>query len=186
MKCLKPLSVTWEKPASAVPHMKTCVASVDDPLGRRTSFARGVLKSSGTHGFLFTTTEQRLFGTVTAPANATALAANGSGNIKPVVTSVWRDNGIGGMHETTYAYQGRGWQSTRNWGLLGFYATRETDGASGVSTTRSTGSTSRTSAVRPPWWCRRARTARRAPKSCRSGTSRTPAGRSATAAARAR
>ncbi|MDE0661710.1 MAG: hypothetical protein OXI79_18910 [Gammaproteobacteria bacterium] len=114
--------------------MKTCVASVVDPLGRRTSFARGVLKPSGTHGFLFTTTEQRLFGTVTAPANATALAANGSGNIKPVVTSVWRDNGIGGMHQTTYAYQGRGWQSTRNWGFLGFYATRETDGASGVST----------------------------------------------------
>ena len=133
-ECLKPLSVTWEKPASAVPHMKTCVASVDDPLGRRTSFARGVLKSSGTHGFLFTTTEQGLFGAGTAPANAAALAANGSGNIKPVVTTVSRDNGIGGTHETTYAYQGRGWQSTRNWGFLGFYATRETDGASGVST----------------------------------------------------
>ena len=133
-ECLEPLSVTWETPAAAVPHMKTCVASVDDPLGRRTSFTRGVLKSSGTHAFLFTTTEQRLFGTGTAPANAAALAANGSGNIKPVVTTVSRDNGIGGTHQTTYAYQGRGWQSTRNWGFLGFYATRETDGASGVST----------------------------------------------------
>ncbi|MCY3622441.1 MAG: pre-toxin TG domain-containing protein [Gammaproteobacteria bacterium] len=121
-ECLKPLSVTWEKPASAVPHMKTCVASVDDPLGRRTSFARGVLKSSGTHGFLFTTTEQGLFGAGTAPANAAALAANGSGNIKPVVTTVSRDNGIGGTHETTYAYQGRGWRSTRNWGFLYCYA----------------------------------------------------------------
>ena len=133
-ECLAPLSVTWENPAAAVPHMKTCVASVEDPLGRTTSFARGILKSSGTHTFLFTTTEERLFGSGTAPALAGALTANSAGNLKPVVTSVSRDDGIGGTHETTYAYQGRGWRSTRNWGFLGFYATRETDTASGVST----------------------------------------------------
>ena len=133
-ECLEPLSVTWEAPPSTVPHMKTCVASVEDPLGRTTSFARGILKASGTHGFLFTAAEQRLFGAGKAPANAAALTPNASRNLKSVVTSVSRDNGIGGTHRTTYAYQGRGWRSTRNWGFLGFYATRETDTASGVST----------------------------------------------------
>ena len=54
--------------------------------------------------------------------------------MKTVVTEVSRQNGIGGTHRTSYAYQGRGWKSTRNWGFLGFYATRETDEASGVST----------------------------------------------------
>ena len=133
-ECLEPLSVTWENPTATLPHMKTCVASVDDPLGRTTSFTRGVLTPAGSHDFLFTATEQGLFGAGTAPANAAALAANAAGNVKSLVTAVSRDNGVGGTHETTYAYQGRGWRSTRNWGFLGFHATRETDGASGVST----------------------------------------------------
>ena len=133
-ECLEPLSVTWETPSATLPHMKTCVASVEDPLGRTTSFARGILKPSGSHDFLFTAAEQGLFGAGTTPANAGALTANSAGNLKSVVTAVRRGDGVGGTHETTYAYQGRGWRSTRNWGFLGFHATRETDGASGVST----------------------------------------------------
>lgn len=133
-ECLEPLSVTWENPSATLPHMKTCVASVEDPLGRTTTFTRGILTPAGSHDFLFTATEQGLFGSGTAPANAAALAANDAGNVKSVVTAVSRGDGVGGTRETTYAYQGRGWRSTRNWGFLGFRATRETDGASGVST----------------------------------------------------
>ncbi len=43
---------------------------------------------------------------------------------------------LGGWHETSYAYQGRGRKSDRHWGFLGFDATRSTDGASGAVTYR--------------------------------------------------
>ena len=133
-ECLEPMSITWENPAQALPNMKTCVASIEDPLGRSTEFERGILTATGTHDFLFTAAEEKLFGSGTTPADAAALPANSSGNVKSLVTAVLRDNGVGGEHKTSYAYQGRGWRSTRNWGFLGFYATRETDSASGVST----------------------------------------------------
>ena len=37
-ECIEPLSVNWENPTTTVPNMKTCVAWVEDPLGRRTTF----------------------------------------------------------------------------------------------------------------------------------------------------
>ena len=39
-----------------------------------------------------------------------------------------------GTRRTSYAYLGRGVESTRNWGFLGFHAIRETDAASGIVT----------------------------------------------------
>ena len=45
-----------------------------------------------------------------------------------------RSDGIGGTRRTGYAYLGRGVESTRNWGFLGFHAIRETDAASGIVT----------------------------------------------------
>ena len=43
-------------------------------------------------------------------------------------------DGIGGARRTRYAYLGRGVESARNRGFLGFHAIRETDSASGIST----------------------------------------------------
>ena len=45
-----------------------------------------------------------------------------------------RSDGIGGTRQTGYAYLGRGVESTRDWGFLGFHAIRETDAASGIAT----------------------------------------------------
>ena len=47
-----------------------------------------------------------------------------------------KDTPSGKRERRTYAYQGRGRVSTRNWGFLGFYATRVTDEASGTVTYR--------------------------------------------------
>ena len=131
--CLDPFTVSWEKPADALPHMTTCVAGIDDPLGRSTRFARQVLKTAGTPAFAIGGATSPFTGTA-APAAAVALPGNADGNAKSVVVAVLRDDGVGGTHRTTYGYQGRGWESTRNWGFLGFSATRRTDEASGVST----------------------------------------------------
>ena len=52
-----------------------------------------------------------------------------------------RTNGVGGEHVMKYAYlvedgedKPRGFESTLNWGFLGFYAIRETDAESGIAT----------------------------------------------------
>ena len=131
-ECLEPLSVLWETQAAG--HMKTSVSKVVDALGRETSFKREVLTNSGSHNFLFGAGEENLFGAGAAPKDAAPLAADSNGRLKPVVTQVSRQNGVGGLHRTTYAYQGRGWRSTKGWGFLGFRAMRATDEASGVST----------------------------------------------------
>ena len=97
------------------------------------------LTARGTHAFLFDGAASP-FGTGAQPADTRALPAAvagtgpDGGTVKAVVTAVGRDDGIGGTHRTTYGYQGRGRESTRNWGFLGFYATRETDAATAVST----------------------------------------------------
>ena len=131
--CLDPFTVNWETPAETVPHMTTCVAGIDDPLGRSTRFARQVLKTDGSHAFAMDAAASP-FGADPTPAAAVPLPGNADGNAKSVVVAVLRDDGVGGTHRTTYGYQGSGWESTRNWGFLGFSATRRTDEASGVST----------------------------------------------------
>ena len=130
--CLDPFTVNWETPSATLPHMTTCVSGIADPLGRRTTFTRSVLTAAGSHAFVMGPAASP-FGAATTPADARGLAGT-DGNLKSVVTAVARGDGVGGVHRTTYAYQGRGWESTRNWGFLGFSATRRTDEASGVST----------------------------------------------------
>ena len=131
--CLPPLTVGWENPDATLPHLQTCVNEITDPLGKITSFSHDILTTNGTHAFLFSARSSP-FGGGKPPADAQALSGTASGNVKPVVTEIARSNGIGGWHRTRYAYQGRGWESTRGWGFLGFYATQETDTASGIVT----------------------------------------------------
>ena len=140
-QCLKPIAVGWTEPAGTVPHSVTGVTSFTDPLGRTTQFEYESLTESGTHSFLFS---EQPFGTPTRPTDVADLAPAplGSGEtappdggaVKTVVTRVRRSNGRNGWHDTNYAYHGRGFASTRHWGYLGFYATRETDVESGVVT----------------------------------------------------
>ncbi|MYF71276.1 MAG: hypothetical protein F4181_15555, partial [Proteobacteria bacterium] len=140
-ECLKPIAVGWEEPVGTVPYTVTGVTSFTDPLGRTTQFEYDSLTKSGTHAFLFS---ERPFGTPTKPADVADLAPaplgagetapSDGGAVKTVVTRVRRSNGRNGWHDTNYAYHGRGFASTRHWGYLGFYATRETDVESGVVT----------------------------------------------------
>ena len=140
-ECLTPITLKWAEPTATVPHTVTAVSELTDPLGRVTEFTYDTLTRSGTHTFLF---DERPFGAPTTPSNVAMLSppplgegesapAHG-GALKTVVTRVRRSNGIGGWHATEYAYLGRGFESTRHWGYLGFFATRQTDVASGVVT----------------------------------------------------
>ena len=147
-ECLPPFVLEWMDiaEADAVPIEKTCVSKLTDPLGVDTKFTYATLTEKGSHDFLIDA-DDAPFGDVIAPANARALPATVSddietgGRIKPIVTRVARTNGVGGEHVMKYAYlvedaedKPRGFESTLNWGFLGFYAIRETDAESGIAT----------------------------------------------------
>ena len=125
-ECLAALEVDWPT-SDNVPHLD----GITDPMGRATEFGYGSLTHAGaTNEPSFA---ERPFGN---PAGAVADTRTlvTAQDPKRVVRSIGRDNGIGGKHVTQYAYQGKGLVSTRNWGVLGFHATRVTDAASGVAT----------------------------------------------------
>ena len=155
--CLEPLEFDWtdleedagedgedDEDEEEESRYKTRIEEVTDPLGAVTTFTYGTLTEDGDHDFLLDADDMP-FGGVTEPADVRSPAAE-DGDIKPVVTEVSRSDGIGGTRTTGYAYlgedaddgddanHGRGFESTRNWGLLGFYGIRETDGASGIVT----------------------------------------------------
>ncbi|MYK46826.1 MAG: hypothetical protein F4029_11435, partial [Gammaproteobacteria bacterium] len=121
--CLAPMDFDWMAPTAPVTGFKTCVERFSDPLGRVTVFEQKTITDAGVQF------AERPFGTPAAPADAAedALA-------KPVVTAVKRDDGIGGMRRTEYAYHGKGYLSNLGWGFLGFPSTRVTDKSSGVVT----------------------------------------------------
>ena len=125
--CLSPLEIGWQDVAGG-----TFVGQLTDPMGVATTFAIGTLTESDAHDFALTATDTP-FGATSLPANTRALPAR-DGDVKPVVTGVTRSDGIGGTRRTSYAYLGRGVESTRNWGFLGFHAIRETDAASDIVT----------------------------------------------------
>ena len=130
-KCLRPLDIDWEAPPMSPPVDKVLLARITDPLGRETAFDYGTLTTGATHDFLFA---ERPFGNAATPADAAEVTTGTGTAIRAVVTAVRRSNGIGGEHTMSYAYQGKGYNSERNWGLLGFPATRVADGASGIVT----------------------------------------------------
>ena len=147
-ECLPPFVLEWMDiaEADAVPIEKTCVSKLTDPLGVDTKFTYATLTEKGSYDFLIDA-DDAPFGDVIAPANVRALPATVSddmetgGRIKPIVTQVARTNGVGGEHVMKYAYlvedgqdKPRGFESTLNWGFLGFYAIRETDAQSGIVT----------------------------------------------------
>ena len=121
--CLAPMDFDWMTPDPDVEGFTTCVERFTDPLGRATAFEHKIITEEGVQF------AERPFGDAVNPGGAAedALA-------KPVVAAMERGNGIGGMHRTEYAYHGKGFLSTLNWGFLGFYATRMTDTSTGVVT----------------------------------------------------
>ena len=126
--CLSPLEIGWLDAAGG-----TWVSQLTDPMGAATTFVIETLKETDAHDFVLGTDETP-FGATSLPANTRALPAQDDGDVKPVVTSVTRSDGIGGTRRTSYAYLGRGVENTRNWGFLGFHAIRETDSTSGIVT----------------------------------------------------
>ena len=125
--CLSPLEIGWQDAVAG-----TWVSRLTDPMGAATTFVIETMTESGTHDFVLAASATP-FGATSLPANTRALPAK-NGDVKPVVTSVTRSDGIGGTRRTSYAYLGRGVENTRNWGFLGFHAIRETDEASDIVT----------------------------------------------------
>ncbi|MEO1245204.1 MAG: SpvB/TcaC N-terminal domain-containing protein, partial [Pseudomonadota bacterium] len=131
-ECLLPLDMDWAEPTESLDDLDTYLDSVTDSFGAVTEFVHGIVNESGDQTFVFT---ERPFGTETVVADTQALSSPPAHNgVKSVVTSVRRSNGLGGWHTTSYAYHGRGLESTKNWGYLGFYGTRITDEQSGIVT----------------------------------------------------
>lgn len=130
-ECLAPMDFGWAESDVLAPGFKTNVTRFTDPLGRVTAFEHGMIKATGEHSFLF---DELPFGPAVAPQGATPLPAAADGAIKQVVTAMQRGDGVGGVRRTSYAYHGKGFMGSRNWGFLGFFATRTTDETSGVVT----------------------------------------------------
>ena len=142
-QCLAAVRVEWMEPEQHFAAYKTCVAALTDPLGARTAFTYKTMTKEDSHDFVLGS-PHAAFGAFSDPADAVKLppaetpepgSTDTSGlTVKPVVVAVSRDDGVGGTRNTRYAYLGRGWKSTLNWGFLGFAAVRETDDASGIVT----------------------------------------------------
>ena len=128
MSCLASLDVDWMTPTSTMAGVDILVDSMTDSLNAVHQIEYGTITGTS-HPFLFT---ERPFGNGSLPANTQLLS--GSGALRHVATKLRRDNGLGGFHDTTYAYQNKGIKSTNHWGFLGFYAQRIKDEQSGIVT----------------------------------------------------
>lgn len=129
-RCLVPFDIDWAEPLATLPDLKTYVYRVTDSQDMITEFVHEQVSVSSPHAFIFT--EEPFAGPYTI-LNTRALTPT-NGYLTDVVTEVRRSDGLGGWHGTSYAYYGRGLESTKNWGFLGFLATRITDQQSGIVT----------------------------------------------------
>lgn len=130
-QCLSPLELDWMESASSnADEFITAVELVDDGM-KHTRFDYTLMKDTGTAADML----EQPFGAGSLPTD-TQLLLPVNGEYRYVVTGLHRSNGIGGDHTTSYAYQGRGIESTKHWGFLGFYAQREQDMVSGITTYR--------------------------------------------------
>ena len=129
--CLAPLSIGWAEPSASLPDLANYVASVTSPTGRRTRFEFAAIHETAPSDVLF---DERPFGEPSVPADTRPLPADDDGVVKVVVAAMDEDDASGERQRKTYAYQGRGHMSTRNWGFLGFYAKRMTHEATGIVT----------------------------------------------------
>ncbi len=126
--CLAPLDFDWLTPGSTMSGVPILVDGMTDGLSAVHLIEYGTITGSS-HPFLFT---ERPFGNGSSPANTQLLS--GSGALRHAAIKLRRDNGLGGFHDTTYAYQNKGLKSTKHWGFLGFYAQRMKDEQSGIVT----------------------------------------------------
>ncbi len=129
--CLAPLRIGWAEPSATLLGVENYVSSVTSPTGRRTRFEFDAIHETAPSDVLF---DERPFGESLVPADTRPLLPGDDGVVRTVVAAMEKDTPSGETERTTYAYQGRGHVSTRNWGFLGFYATRMTDEASGTVT----------------------------------------------------
>ncbi|MDM3871864.1 RHS repeat-associated core domain-containing protein [Porticoccus sp. W117] len=122
-ECLKATDINWIN--SSVSQVGVLMSQAINGLGADNRFEYGTLAGSS-GSFLF---GERPFGNHSLPSGTQyrTIARN-------VATKVRRDNGLGGFHDTTYAYQSHGVQSTNHWGFLGFFAQRIKDLQSGITT----------------------------------------------------
>lgn len=127
-ECLQPLNFNWLSDPDT--EYKTAISQIVDGLGAVTEFDYVMMTSASSAGKF----SERPFGNEVLPTEAEVLEADEDGNLKSVVTTMRKSNGLGGLHQTDYAYHGNGLVNTKNWGFLGFYAQRITDTASGIVT----------------------------------------------------
>ena len=131
--CSTPITMRWRKPPSSVPYPRMLLRSIDSS-HIRTAFEYDLYKAGHAHRFELSAGDHP-FGKPMRPSNARESPSAESVSTRVVVTEVTRlqDKQASSVR---YAYFGPGWYSTRKWGLLGFYATRESDTTAGTVTYR--------------------------------------------------
>jgi RHS repeat-associated protein len=128
--CIAPITLEWLLHPSD--KLKARVIGVSDGLGRRTEFDYVAMTAGGTEA---NATEQPFGASPSSPQYTEAVETQG-GELQTVVTQMRASDGVGGMRAYEYRYQGRGRNSSKGWGFMGFYAQTIEDLATGIHTYR--------------------------------------------------
>lgn len=138
--CLDALDFDWQTPSSSIVGAPILVDGMTDGLSAVHQIEYGTIIEGGSHAFVLSGSDTP-FGSGSKPSDTQLLTENANSDpndpVRHVATKLRRDNGLGGMngfHDTLYAYQNVGLESTKHWGFLGFYAQRITDDESGIVT----------------------------------------------------
>lgn len=131
--CLASLDFDWLTPTSTITGAPILVDGMIDGLSAVHQIEYGTILKGGSHTFVLSGSATP-FGSGSLPSNTQLLPGSTNDPLRHVATKLRRDNGLGGFHDTTYAYQNVGVESTKHWGFLGFYAQRITDSESGIVT----------------------------------------------------
>ena len=119
--CYVPIQIGWKEHGTN--NLPRYVNKVTGSLGASTRFEVTTLAKNSTTG-RFT---ERPFGEGTLPTGTTDILER----MPNLTTAIHRDNGIGGVSTTRYAYQGNGIDDAGERGFLGFFAQRIIDEQSG-------------------------------------------------------
>ncbi len=131
--CLESLDFDWLTPASTITGVPILVDGLTDGLSAVHQIEYGTILEGGSHSFVLSSSATP-FGNGSLPSNTQLLSGSTNDPLRHVATRLRRDNGLGGFHDTTYAYQNAGIESTKHWGFIGFYAQRITDDESDIVT----------------------------------------------------
>ncbi|MYJ75916.1 MAG: hypothetical protein F4089_12845 [Gammaproteobacteria bacterium] len=131
--CLTPLAIDWIDPSVELPYVRTLVARIESAHGTTRAFSYGMHNAREGADFTFGADESP-FGALTPTADVREGRVTARGYAKAVVTDFVETTDEGKTDHVRYGYQGPFWESTNNWGTVGFAASATTDVTTGGTT----------------------------------------------------